>query len=232
MTRAEVEKLLENQRNAAARARPRPALVTPPPAPVEVRRTDATKLELWFPLPPSWNRTYLARAIQVAGRWTAQVYKSKEAKEYARAVEAICAQRGVRPWPATTMLRLSGVVAMERAGCDLDDRLKVWLDACQGFVFDDDEQVAEFGNLRRIVDSKRPGITATFEVIAVDRYGEPTLPQTAKKHGVTSYRDETAVPPLVLTLKTREDSVKVAVAEGVTVEADEGDDEGGEEPLQ
>lgn len=58
------------------------------------------------------------------------------------------------------------------------------------------------------------------------------LIQTAKKHGVTSYRDETAVPPLVLTLKTREDSVKVAVAEGVTVEADEGDDEGGEEPLQ
>lgn len=58
------------------------------------------------------------------------------------------------------------------------------------------------------------------------------LIQTAKKHGVTSYRDETAVPPLVLTLKTREDSVKVAVAEGVTVEADEGDDDGGEEPLQ
>lgn len=58
------------------------------------------------------------------------------------------------------------------------------------------------------------------------------LIQTAKKHGVTSYRDETAVPPLVLTLKTREDSVKVAVAEGVVVEADEGDDEGGEEPLQ
>lgn len=58
------------------------------------------------------------------------------------------------------------------------------------------------------------------------------LIQTAKKHGVTSYRDETAVPPLVLTLKTREDSVKVAVAEGVAVEADEGDDEGDEEPLQ
>lgn len=58
------------------------------------------------------------------------------------------------------------------------------------------------------------------------------LIQTAKKHGVTSYRDETAVPPLVLTLKTREDSVTVAVAEGVAVEADEGDDEGGEEPLQ
>lgn len=59
------------------------------------------------------------------------------------------------------------------------------------------------------------------------------LIQTAKKHGVTSYRDETAVPPLVLTLKTREDSVKVAVAEGVAVETDEGDDdEDGEEPLQ
>lgn len=59
------------------------------------------------------------------------------------------------------------------------------------------------------------------------------LIQTAKKHGIAAYRDETAVPPLVLTLKTRDDSVKVAVAEGVAVEADEGnDDEGGEEPLQ
>lgn len=37
---------------------------------------------------------------------------------------------------------------------------------------------------------------------------------------------------LIQTAKKHEDSVKVAVAEGVAVEADEGDDEGGEEPLQ
>lgn len=190
MTRAEVEKLLENQRNAALRARPAPALVTPPPAPVEVRRSDATKLELWFPLPPSWNRTYFARAIpskKRPGKWTAMVYKSEEAKEYAEEVQKRVQARGLQPLPMPTMLRVSAVIAMERAGCDLDDRFKVWLDALQGCLFEDDEQVAEFGHVRRIVDSKRPGITATFEVIAVDRYGDPTLPlsSTNPNHGET-----------------------------------------------
>jgi Holliday junction resolvase RusA-like endonuclease len=63
---------------------------------------------------------------------------------------------------------------MERAGCDLDDRLKVYFDALNGVLFDDDEQVAEYGDVRRIVDGKRPGIQATFTPIAVDRYGAPT----------------------------------------------------------
>lgn len=68
-----------------------------------------------------------------------------------------------------------------------------------------------------------------------DVMNELKVPKQGELDGMesaTSYRDETAVPPLVLTLKTREDSVKVAVAEGVAVETDEGDDEGGEEPLQ
>lgn len=189
MTRAEVEKLLENQRNAALRARPAPAIVTPPPAHVEVRRTDATKLELWFPLPPSWNRTYLARALpskKKPGKWIAQVYKSEEAKDYAEEIGRRCVALGARPWASSVMLKVTATVAMERAGCDLDDRLKVWLDACQGFVFENDEQVAEL-HVRRVVDSKRPGITATFEVIAVDRYGDPTLPlsSTNPNHGET-----------------------------------------------
>lgn len=78
----------------------------------------------------------------------------------------------------------------------------------------------------------KPEATKTPDDVMNELKVPKQLIQTAKKHGVTSYRDETAVPPLVLTLKTREDSVKVAVAEGVAVEADEGDDEGGEEPLQ
>lgn len=197
MTRAEFARLIENQRLAAARARPHleatgtqefvglqraTERTSPPPLPPPSRQ----RVELWFPLPPSWNRTYLARAIpskKKPGKWIAQVYKSAEAKEYADNVKELHA--GVRPWPASVMLRVSAVVAMERAGCDLDDRFKVWLDSLQGIVFDDDEQVAAFGDVRRIVDSAKPGITAIFEVIAVDRYGAPldtsqhSLPFTA-----------------------------------------------------
>lgn len=133
--------------------------------------------DLWLPLPPSWNRVFKARARPLGGgKYTAQVYKSAEGKAYEQAIVALAKVEGLTPWPKTQMLRFSGVVAMERAGCDMDDRLKVFFDALKGVLFEDDEQVAEYGQVRRIVDSKRPGITATFEPIAVDRYGDRTQP--------------------------------------------------------
>ena len=133
--------------------------------------------DLWLPLPPSWNRCFKARAMPLGGgKFTAQVYKSAEGKAYEKAIAALAKVEGLSPWPKTQMLRFSGVIAMERAGCDMDDRLKVFFDALKGVLFEDDEQVDEYGRVRRIVDSARPGITATFEPIPVDRYGEPTQP--------------------------------------------------------
>ncbi|MFZ5440503.1 MAG: RusA family crossover junction endodeoxyribonuclease [Myxococcota bacterium] len=135
---------------------------------------DRGGVRLEIPLPPSWNRVFKARAMPIGGgRFTAQVYKTAEGKEYAEKVQALCVAQGLRPFPREQMLRLSGIVAMQRAGCDLDDRLKVSLDALQGFVFENDEQVAELA-VRRIVDPKRPGLRVVFEPIPFDRYGNPT----------------------------------------------------------
>jgi hypothetical protein len=54
------------------------------------------------------------------------------------------------------------------------------------------------------------------------------LVQLAKAHGVTIYRDETANPPLVLTLTERDAAVKVTAAAGAGA-IDEADDEGDED---
>lgn len=132
-------------------------------------------VELVLPLPPSWNRVFKARAVPVGrGKFTAQVYKSQEAKQYAATVGAHVRRFLEEPFSRHVMLRVSGDVVMARAGCDLDDRFKVLLDSLQGHVFQNDEQVAEFGRVRRLVDSTNPHVRLTFEPIAVDRYGKAT----------------------------------------------------------
>jgi Holliday junction resolvase RusA-like endonuclease len=133
-------------------------------------------VSMTLPLPPSWNRVFKARAVPVGrGRWTAQVYKSKDAKDYSAAVgSALRRQAWPGPFERDVMLRVSGDVVMARAGCDLDDRFKVLLDSLQGHVYVNDEQVAQFGRVRRLVDSSNPRVELTFEPIAVDRYGKAT----------------------------------------------------------
>lgn len=142
-------------------------------------------VELVLPLPPSWNRAFRtaaqptkARHVKGAFRgervWTARVYKSKEAEEYAATVGAHVRRQLEEPFARDVMLRVSGDIVMARAGCDLDDRFKVLLDSLQGHVFVNDEQVAEFGRVRRLVDSAHPHVRLTFEPIAVDRYGKAT----------------------------------------------------------
>lgn len=189
MTRAEVEQLLANQAEAKARrglvrwaqenpiqqgepekrAIPIQQLALVPPAALP------SPVELVLPLPPSWNRVFKARAVPVGrGKFTAQVYKSQEAKQYAATVGAHVRRHLEEPFERHVMLRVSGDVVMARAGCDLDDRFKVLLDALQGHVFVNDEQVAEFGRVRRLVDSSNPHVRLTFEPIAVDRYGKAT----------------------------------------------------------
>lgn len=166
MTPAQVRTLQRNLAAAGSRTG------APMPAPTPAR---LAALVFWCPLPPSWNRVFKARAIPIGkGRFSAQVYKSAEAKAYAEAVRTAAVIDGIRPFPKDVMLRFSAVVAMERAGCDLDDRLKVYFDALNGVIFEDDEQVAEYALVRRIVDGQAPGVRATFTPIAVDRYGAPT----------------------------------------------------------
>lgn len=204
MTRDEVAALLKNQADAKARALRSLAMGDPGPlfdAPEfscscnamdpcdcggrHIRRS--TVLEVRLPLPPSWNRAFRVVAVPTKARhkkgtfrgeriWTARVYKSKDAEEYAALAGSALRRQGIEepPFPRAVMLRISGDVVMARAGCDLDDRFKVLLDALQGLIFENDEQVAEFGNVRRLVDSQDPHVRLKFEPIPVDRYGKAT----------------------------------------------------------
>ena len=103
----------------------------------------------------------------------AMVYKSAEAKKYAEHVGAYCRAHGISPYPASQMLSVSIAVRMERAGCDIENRLKSFFDALQGHVYENDNQVAEYSRVVRVVDSENPGITAIFTPLAVDAYGQP-----------------------------------------------------------
>lgn len=162
MTPAQVSELLANQ--SKARERRRVAV------PVESRAQVTVKVAL----PPSWNRMFLARAIPgPKGRAVAMVYKSAEAKKYAEHVGAYCRAHGISPYPALQMLSVSITVRMERAGCDIENRLKSFFDALQGHVYENDNQVAEYSRVARVVDSENPGITAVFTPLAVDAYGQP-----------------------------------------------------------
>lgn len=203
MTRAEVAALLENQRKARERrpvsfggaacscnpfdpcdcggrgqsVKPEPGSDRKELTQLALVKPDALPraVELVLPLPPSWNRVFKARAVPVGrGKFTAQVYKSQEAKQYAATVGAHVRRQLEEPFPRHVMLRVSGDIVMARAGCDLDDRFKVLLDSLQGHVFVNDEQVAEFGRVRRLVDSTNPHVRLVFEPIAVDRYGKAT----------------------------------------------------------
>lgn len=182
MTPAEVEKLLGNL--AAGRSRTAAKLhVSTPTGPFREAAdgnwvapcvVSPARLDLTLPLPPSWNRAFKVAAVPVGGgRARGQVYKSKEAKAYRGDVERVVRATGCTAFPKGIMLVVSGLIVMERAGCDIDDRLKVLFDALNGLVWEDDEQVAELGPLRRVVDSKRPRVELHIEPISVDRYGAP-----------------------------------------------------------
>lgn len=163
MTPAQVTELLANQ----SKARERRRVATPP-------QPSRAQVTVRVALPPSWNRMFLARAIPgPRGRSVAMVYKSAEAKKYAEHVGAYCRAHGISPYPASQMLSVSIAVRMERAGCDIENRLKSFFDALQGHVYENDNQVAEYSRVVRVVDSENPGITAIFTPLAVDAYGQP-----------------------------------------------------------
>ncbi len=94
---------------------------------------------LTLPYPPSTNRYWRI--------FRGHAVRSAEATAYKRAVSAVCIQAGVD--------LLSGPVALEvrlyrpRKSGDLDNRLKVLLDALQGHLYADDAQVVELHAFRQ-----------------------------------------------------------------------------------
>ncbi len=94
-------------------------------------------MNIVLPFPPSSNRYWRS--------FRGRVVKSQEARDYQRAV--ICLATGDAHSGFPTLL--TGAVGLElnfyrpqRRG-DLDNRLKVLVDALQGILYSDDKQVSE-----------------------------------------------------------------------------------------
>lgn len=88
---------------------------------------------LILPYPPSANRYW--RHAQ--GR----TYKSAEAVAYQKAVGWQCAALGLAPERERICINITFYRPIKRG--DLDNRIKVLLDALNGFVYVDDAQVVE-----------------------------------------------------------------------------------------
>ncbi len=113
-------------------------------------------MKLVLPVPPSANRYWRVRAW----RGRAKTYKSPEARAYQQRVMVLA-----HPWPkppptgpvVVTLRWFQG----RRSG-DLDDRIKVVLDALQGIAYQNDRQIIELHAFRDY-DSQHPRLEITIE---------------------------------------------------------------------
>ena len=116
-----------------------------------------------LPLPPSANRYWRM--------FRGRVITSSEAQNYRAAVAALLYQYHVEPLTGAVCVSIS--VYRQRKAGDLDNRIKIVLDALQGICYIDDKQVTELHAFmfddrqhpRCIVDvvptaQERPGATA------------------------------------------------------------------------
>jgi crossover junction endodeoxyribonuclease RusA len=87
-----------------------------------------------LPVAPSGNRYWR----QARGR----LYLSSEGKQYRKDVAAICQTAGVKKIPLARDVAVKVNWFRARRAGDLDNRMKVLLDALQGVAFDNDSQVA------------------------------------------------------------------------------------------
>lgn len=114
-------------------------------------------MRLVLPYPPSANRYWRKTA---AGR----VYVSEEAERYRAAAAALLAAFRPLSGPVTVSARF---FRPRRSG-DLDNRIKILLDALQGRAFADDSQVAEI-HAWRFEDKHRPRVEVEIEEIDAAR---------------------------------------------------------------
>jgi Holliday junction resolvase RusA-like endonuclease len=111
-------------------------------------------IRLILGFPPSANG-YLKR-----GRHG--VFKTKQAISYQRAVRFHALAAGARPFRGDVRVQL--VVYRPRKVGDLDNVLKVLLDALEGATYLDDEQIVELSAVRRD-DADEPRVEVTVEEV-------------------------------------------------------------------
>lgn len=109
-------------------------------------------MSLTLPYPPSLN-AYLRTTRQ--GR----IYKTEEAKAYQMKVKLLALTAGIRPIEKDEVCVMLSVFRPQRRG-DLDNSLKVLLDALNGVAYTDDGQIGEL-IVARFEDPANPRVTLT-----------------------------------------------------------------------
>lgn len=114
-------------------------------------RVVSGDIVLVLPYPPSANRYWRS--------WRGKVVISEEAREYKKRVARIALNQGFNPIVGPVVVR-SDVFRPQKRG-DLDNTMKVVLDALRGIAYEDDSQVVEI-HLFRNDDKMNPRAEITI----------------------------------------------------------------------
>lgn len=112
---------------------------------------------LVLPYPPSANAYWTIGRAGRSGR--AMIIKTTEARLYQRTAGLLLRREGIRQ-PLTGNVSLEVTAYRPRKVGDLDNVLKVLIDALKGIVFEDDNQVVEV-LARRRDDAANPRVVVT-----------------------------------------------------------------------
>lgn len=130
------------------------------PKPARVRKSKTKVAPVYppvrfvfaLPLPPSANRYWR--------NYKGVVVVSEEAKAYKRTVNGLASQIQIQP--AQGPLAIWLVYYFQRQAVDLDNRIKVCLDAMQGIFYENDNQFDEI-HMKRCYDKKNPRVEIVIE---------------------------------------------------------------------
>lgn len=109
---------------------------------------DLGEQRIVLPVPPSANRYW-------RHSWSGAVYVSQEAKEYKLLVRFMSVDAGVTCVPGEVELGI--VLYRDRNIGDVDNYLKVLLDALQGCLYINDRQVRSI-SITKFIDKKNPRV--------------------------------------------------------------------------
>ena len=112
---------------------------------------------LTLPYPPTANRYWRV--------WRGRAVKSTEARAYQELVRKLCRVQGARGEPFAGPVEVVISVYRPRKRGDLDNTLKVALDALKGIAFVDDEQIVGI-DARRADDKVNPRLVVTVKEAA------------------------------------------------------------------
>lgn len=119
-------------------------------------------MKITLPFPPSANRYWRTRVAFKGARPYVQTYVSAEAKEYKHEVRLL-AMAARQPLLHGRLIVFMDFYRPRKSG-DLDNRVKVVLDALQSIVYCDDKQIVEL-HLRRFDDKNDPRVELRIEEI-------------------------------------------------------------------